>query len=100
MPPSAWRKQTPLLILALTLLTGCAQEAPDAAIPAPPIIVVHCATVVELSQSEQKQAALELSALPESSVIGNKIVPDWIRTRDESRACEKANTPPPPAPPK
>lgn len=84
-------------MLATTPLNGCATEAPDLAVP-PPIIVVHCGTNAKISQAQQKQAALELSALPESSVIGNKIVPDWIRMRDENTACEKTNTPPLPAP--
>jgi hypothetical protein len=76
-------------------LSGCVQEQPDASVPKPPpIVVVHCGTNAKLSQADQKQAAVELSALPESSVIGNKIVPDWSRMRDENTACVQDNSEP------
>lgn len=96
MRPTGWLKQTLLLMLATTPLLGCEKEAPDAAVPPPPpIVIVKCGTVSELTPLQQKEASLELYALPESSVIGNKIMPDWMRMRDEIRACRKTNSPPP-----
>lgn len=77
----------------MTLLSGCGPEAPDASVPTPPVIVVHCGTVRKVSAADYKGAADELAALPAQSIIGTKLLPDWLRMRDEARACEKTNTP-------
>ena len=70
----------PALATATLLLTGCQTVQPK------PV----CGTVVPIDQATQARAAVELRSLPAGSVIATTIVPDWIRQRDEARACAAA----------
>jgi starvation-inducible outer membrane lipoprotein len=76
---SAWTKRTLLLLAATTLLSACQTVPRD--------IVLRCGTLKDLSKEEQKRAVEELKRLPPGTVIGGFIVPDWLRMRDEIRAC-------------
>lgn len=71
-----------LLICALvgSALTGCTPEQMQT-------VLVQCGTVAGLTKAQQAQAAAELRKLPPGSIIADVIVPDWIRSRDEARAC-------------
>lgn len=64
------------LALPLMLIAGC-QTVPSSA----------CPREVEYSPEQQKQAAIELQALPLGSVIRGNFMPDYGRLRDQARAC-------------
>ena len=70
-----------LLALALltTLTAGCA-TAPSSA----------CPREVDYSPEQQKQAALELQAMPANSIVRGTMMPDYGRLRDQARACRQA----------
>jgi hypothetical protein len=61
-------------------LTGCNPAQVES-------VVVQCGHLAGMTKAQQAQAAAELRKLPPDSVIGNAIVPDWLRMRDEARAC-------------
>lgn len=71
------------LCLLSMLLSACATARPDAA----PVVKVQCASVTPISKAQQAKAAAELDLLPQGSVLGTVIVPDWIEQRDKARAC-------------
>jgi len=71
------------LILVTLPLGGCLTASPEIA----QRIVVRCGSVAQVSKAQQQQAAKELRALPPGSVVAEVIVPDWLRQRDEARAC-------------
>ena len=73
----AWHRRMLALTIATLPLGGCLTAAPKTV----------CGTVTELDKATQQKAGAELRALPADSVIGNVIVPDWQRQRDEARAC-------------
>lgn len=75
-----WRTAMPSLILGTLLLTGCNPAQVES-------VVVQCGHLAGMTKAQQAQAAAELRKLPPDSVIGNAIVPDWLRMRDEARAC-------------
>lgn len=92
---NGWLARTLLLTLATTPLIGCGEEKPDASVPrGETIVVAHCGTNAQMTAADEKRASVELSQLPESSIIGNKIVPDWMRMRDENDSCAKDNSTP------
>ena len=68
-------------MLALTIATlplaGCLTVAPKTV----------CGTVTQIDKATQAKAAAELRALPADSVLATIIAPDWVRQRDEARAC-------------
>ena len=68
-------------MLALTIATlplaGCLTAAPKTV----------CGTVTQIDKATQAKAAAELRALPADSVLATIISPDWVRQRDEARAC-------------
>lgn len=76
------------LCLLATLLSACATARPDPA----PVIKIQCASVTPISKAQQTKAADELGLLPQGSVIGTVIVPDWIEQRDKARACANRKT--------
>jgi starvation-inducible outer membrane lipoprotein len=76
---NAWMRSTLILLAATTLLSACQTVPRD--------IVLRCGTIKDLSKEEQARAAEELRKLPPGTVIGGFIVPDWLRMRDEIRAC-------------
>lgn len=59
--------------------------------PARPAAAVVCATVAPISGADMSAAAAELESMPSRSIIGAVIVPDWLRMRDEARACRKGS---------
>ena len=73
--------------LALTLLTACLPGKPDLSSPPTTGKLVGCVVNIEVSKEDQKDAARELNTLREDSVIGNTIVPDWVRMRKANAAC-------------
>lgn len=76
-----------LLSLGSLLLTGCVTAPRE---PVKPVVTVKCGRVLPVTRAQQTQAADELDALPDDSVIANVIVPDWQKMRDEARACKRA----------
>lgn len=75
----------PLPVLAALLLGGCATEQPK---PPDPRVIVKCGTLAQISKEQQQKAAEELDGLSNPSVIAEIIIPDWLRLRDEIRACQ------------
>lgn len=72
-----------VLALAAMFLSGCATAPSKLAGPA-------CPSLPEYSKDLQTQAADEIDALPEGSVIAGVFMPDYGRMRDGVRACLKA----------
>jgi hypothetical protein len=73
--------------LALTLLTACQPGRPKPDLTTAQL--VGCVANLEVSASDQADAARELNTLKEDSVIANTVVPDWIRMRQANKACAK-----------
>lgn len=71
------------LIIVAVLLSACNPEQAER-------IVVRCGHLAGMTSAEQLRAAAELRRLPAGSVIAETIVPDWIRMRDEARACARS----------
>lgn len=69
--------------LAALLLSACATARPEPV----PVVKIQCASVTAISKAQQAKAADELDLLPEDSVLGTVIVPDWVQMRDKARAC-------------
>ena len=69
-----------LLALALltTLTAGCETALSSA-----------CPREVDYSPEQQKQAALELQAMPPNSIVRGTMIPDYGRLRDQARACRQ-----------
>jgi hypothetical protein len=80
--------RTLLLAPVAPLLIGCVTAPRE---PPAPTIVVSCGKVAPIDKSVMTKAADELDKLPADSVVANIIVPDWLRMRDENRACEARN---------
>lgn len=70
-------------LLALALLTmsisGCQTALSNA-----------CPREVDYTAEQQKQAALELQALPRDGMVRGTFMPDYGRLRDQARACRGA----------
>jgi hypothetical protein len=74
----------PLLALPLG---GCFQTF--GAAPSVRTVTV-CQPVREISAADQKRIAAELRSLPSNSALRSIVVPDWVKGRDQSRACINA----------
>lgn len=70
-----------LLVLGplLMLSSACSTAPSDIACPSLPVY----------SSELQKEAAAEVKALPDGSVLGNIFMPDYGQMRDGVRACLK-----------
>lgn len=73
-----WPSRMLSLVLMMTFLIGCVEVTRRA---------VACGTNAVFTQSQQEQIAQELSMLPQGSLIRRLVMPDWLRMRDENRAC-------------
>jgi hypothetical protein len=69
----------------LMLLTACQPGRPSPNLTTAKL--VGCVANLDVSKEDQADAARELNTLKEDSVIGNTIVPDWIRMRDANKRC-------------
>jgi len=81
---SGWRKRILVPVIGTLFLSGCV-TAKDSA------TIVVCGTVTTVSKETQRRAAEELESLPADSVLSTVVVPDWVRSRDEARACRKGS---------
>jgi hypothetical protein len=45
--------------------------------------------VTPIPADVQRRAAEEMAALPPGSALRSVVVPDWVRARDEARACAR-----------
>lgn len=75
-----WRQQLAALVIATSLLSGCATVGSN-----PPIGIV-CPPVVQYSREAQARAAEELNLLPEASAIAEMIA-DYSVMRDQLSDC-------------
>lgn len=81
---NACAKPALLSMIASAFLTGCATAPHEPMRVSAPVI---CGTVAPITKQEMARAANELDGMPSNSVIASKIMPDWLRMRDEARAC-------------
>lgn len=77
-----WRQQLAALVIATSLLSGCATVGSN-----PPIGIV-CPPVVQYSREAQARAAEELNSLPDGSVIA-EMLSDYAVLRDQTRSCSR-----------
>ena len=63
----------------MSLLSGCATGSSESRVGA-------CPPVVEYSQAEQVQAAAEVKALPEATVLV-RMLADYAVMREQARLC-------------
>lgn len=75
-----WRRRRIVLVIATSLLTGCATVGSDEVGP-----VVY-PPVVEYSRELQARAAEELNSLPDGSPIA-EMMSDYAVMRKQARAC-------------
>ena len=75
-----WRLRLAVLVIATSLLTGCATAGFEAGGEA------ACPPVVEYSREFQARAAEELAMLPEGSIIAEMLA-DYGVMREQARAC-------------
>ncbi len=54
---------------------------------APTTIKLICPPIVSYTAAEQAQAADELEAMPEGSIIRGRFMPDYGKLRAQIRAC-------------
>lgn len=73
-----------ILVLSALPLGGC--QTNSARVQA---AVVVCGTLAPLADRDMLRAADEVDAMPPGSVVAGRIVPDWLRMRDEIRACRR-----------
>ena len=76
-----WRRRRAVLVIATSLLSGCATVGSD-----PPIAIV-CPPVVQYSREAQARAAEEMALLPERSAIA-EMMADYSMVRDQLKASE------------
>ena len=74
-----WRPRRAGLVIAASLLGGCATGGSEPA-------ATVCPPVVEYSREFQARAADELEALPEGSAIA-RMLSDYAVMREQARAC-------------
>jgi hypothetical protein len=79
----ACAKQMLNLVLLMTLLLGCVEATRRA------VAVATCGSNATIQPEVQRRVAAEMELLPSTSVIRNVILPDWLRMRDENRACAR-----------
>ncbi|HMQ42581.1 MAG TPA: hypothetical protein PKC09_15065 [Paracoccus sp. (in: a-proteobacteria)] len=75
-----WRLRLAVLVIATSLLTGCATAGFESG------GVAMCPPVVEYSREFQARAADELDLLPEGSAIAAMLA-DYAVLRDQARVC-------------
>jgi hypothetical protein len=80
---NGWRLRTLCLSLVSLPLAGCLTAPRE-------VVVVRCGTIRPVSKEQLKQSADELARLPHPSVLADVVIPDWVRLRDEIRACRGA----------
>lgn len=75
-----WRRRLAVLVIATSLLSGCATEGFNA------VGVAACPPVVQYSRAEQVRAAAELAAMPDGSAIV-EMMADYAVMREQGRGC-------------
>ena len=75
-----WRQRLAVLVIATSLLTGCATESFEAG------GLAACLPVVEYSRELQARAAEELASLPNGSAVV-EMMGDYAVIRDQARGC-------------
>ena len=76
-----WRRPLAVLVIATSLLTGCAAVSSDLR------IATVCPPVVEYSREFQARAVEELESLPDGSAIA-EMLSDYSVLRDQVRICQ------------
>ena len=74
-----------VLLIVSTTLTGCVTGPPN---PTPTPKVVGCPQLTPVDKATQGRIADAAAALPENSPL-NFVIDDWIKGRDQTRACRK-----------
>ena len=75
-----WKRRLAVLVIAASLLTGCATAGFESG------GVAMCPPVVEYSREFQSSVAAELATLPDGSAIV-EMMADYAVMRDQARAC-------------
>ena len=75
-----WRRRLAVLVIATSLLTGCATAGFETG------GMAACPPVVEYSREFQARAAEELALLPNGSALV-EMISDYVVMRDQVRAC-------------
>ena len=75
-----WRRRLAVLVIATSLLTGCATAGFEAGGEA------ACPPVVEYSGGFQARAAEEMAMLPDESAVV-EMMADYAVMRDQARVC-------------
>ena len=78
-----WRRRLAALVIATSLLTGCATAGFEAG------GVAACPPLVEYSGEFQARAAEDLATLPEGSALV-AMMSDYVVMRDQARVCRRA----------
>jgi len=73
-------QQLAVLVIATSLLTGCATDGSEPGIP------TACPSVVEYSREFQARSAEELQLLPVGSAI-SEMLADYAVMREQGRVC-------------
>lgn len=76
-----WKRQLAALVIATSLLSGCATGVSNLG------GLRACPPVVEYSREFQARAAVELDLLPEGSAVA-EMLSDYAVMRDQSRFCQ------------
>ena len=76
-----WRRRLVVLVIATSLLTGCATGASE------PRVATVCPPVVHYSRELQARAAEELALLPDGSAVV-ELMGDYAVMRGQARACQ------------
>lgn len=77
-----WRLRLAVLVIATSLLTGCATPGFESG------GVAVCPPVVEYSREFQSRATEELEMLPDGSAVVEMIA-DYAVMREQARVCRK-----------
>lgn len=75
-----WRRRLAVLVIATSLLTGCATAGFET------VGMAACPPVVEYSREFQARAAEELAMLPEGAEIA-EMLSDYALMREQVRSC-------------
>jgi heme A synthase len=77
-----WKRQLAVLVIATSLLSGCATVGSDLG------GLGACPPVVEYSREFQAQAAEQLALLPERSAV-EEMLSDYAVMREQARLCSR-----------
>ncbi|SLN76185.1 hypothetical protein ROA7023_04116 [Roseisalinus antarcticus] len=80
-----WKRQRAVLVIATSLLSGCATGGSDVGGLGP------CPPVVEYSREFQARTAEELRLLPKESAIADMLA-DYAVMRDQARVCKRPDS--------